>query len=107
MACWRNSGGILAEFWRKSGGILDTFWWNSGGILAAFWRKSGSILVEVCWNFWRKSGRIWWHFDISEIRVSVSVYVWTKKSLYFRVSHVGGVDPNRDTLSWGHDVEFF
>ena len=24
-----------------------------------------------------------------------------------RVSHGGGVDPNRDTLSWGHDVEFF
>jgi len=23
-----------------------------------------------------------------------------------RVSHGGGVDPNRDTLSWGHDVEF-
>jgi len=24
-----------------------------------------------------------------------------------RVSQAGGVDPNRDTLSWGHDVEFF
>ena len=27
--------------------------------------------------------------------------------LIFRVSQAGGVDPNRDTLSWGHGVEFF